>query len=128
LEAAALEAAAPAAPAAPATPEEEKEHEKEKELEQENTVQIRLEEQPFGPDALKHIGPFCPTIARTSTTSSLPTSRCAECFETAIRFGPSRKFLYKFLMHIFPGVTLEPGEYRLGSNALGHRETTPRGA
>ena len=64
----------------------------------------------FGPDALKHIGPFCPTIARTSTTSSLPTSRCAECFETAIRFGPSRKFLYKFLMHIFPGVTLEPGE------------------
>jgi hypothetical protein len=39
-----------------------------------------------------------------------PTSRRTEFFETATRFGPSRKLLYRFLRHLFPGVTLEPGE------------------
>ena len=37
-------------------------------------------------------------------------SRRTEFFETATRFGPSRKLLYRFLRHLLPGVTLEPGE------------------
>ena len=37
-------------------------------------------------------------------------SRRAECFETATRFGPNGELLYKFLRHLFPGVTLDPGE------------------
>jgi hypothetical protein len=44
--------------------------------------------------------------AETDRTASYRT----EFFEIATRFGPSGKLLYRFLRHLFPGVTLEPGE------------------
>jgi hypothetical protein len=51
-----------------------------------------------------------PTFDEDPLLSDRTGSRRTEFFEIATRFGPSRKLLYEFLRHLFPGVTLEPGE------------------
>ena len=50
---------------------------------------------------------FC--MVKVANCTDQPTSRRTEFFKTATRFGPSTKLLYRFLRHLFPGVTLEPG-------------------